>query len=151
MTEYNGLSLYRGDLFDSLSRHGLGWDSFFKSLNTNLDSVVSSTNYPPYNIIELGEDQYEIELAVAGFNDSDLIIEVRENRLNISGSKKERSEGRNYRHQGLASRAFARSFLLPEHMEVTGASLKDGILTVSMRFILPDEKKPRLIPIKTGP
>ena len=148
MTEYNSLSVYRGDLFDSLTRYGLGWDQFFKSLNPLLDNAVSSTNYPPYNIVENG-DIYQIEMAVAGFKESDLSIEAKQNRLTISGSKQVK-EDKTYRYQGLASRAFTRSFVLPEHLIVKGASLNDGILTIDLQYVVPEELKPKQIPIKTA-
>lgn len=149
MTEYNSLSVCRGDLFNSLTRYGLGWDQFFKTLDPLLDNIAaSSSNYPPYNIIENG-DIYQIEMAVAGFKESDLTIEFKQNRLTVSGAKQSK-EDKTYRYQGLASRSFLRSFLLPEHTVVKGALLKDGMLTIDLQYVLPEELKPRQIPIKTA-
>jgi molecular chaperone IbpA len=148
MTEYNSLSVYRGDLFDSLTRYGLGWDRFFDSLNPLLDTAVGSSNYPPYNIVDVGDSKYQIEMAVAGFKESELSIETKQNRLTVSGTK-DKKEEKTYRFQGLASRAFSRTFVLPEHLVVCGAALKDGILTIDLKYVVPEELKPKQIPIKT--
>lgn len=150
MTGYNELSLYRGDLFDSLSKYGLGWDSFFKSLNLDLNTAVESTKYPPYNLVETSENQYSIEMAVAGFDERDITVESNQNRLTISGSKESKTEGKTYHYQGLASRSFARSFVLPTNMNVVGASMKNGILTVNLEYHVPDAMKPKRIPIQIG-
>ena len=150
MTEYNSLSVYRGDLFDSLTRYGLGWDQFFNSLNPLLDTASGSSNYPPYNIVDSGDSKYQIEMAVAGFNESELSIEAKQNRLTISGSKEKKEETKTYRYQGLASRAFTRNFVLPEHLEVCGANLKDGILTIDLKYVIPEELKPKKIQIKSS-
>lgn len=150
MTEYNSLSVYKGDIFDSLTRYGLGWDSFFRNLNLDLNTAVESTKYPPYNLVETGENQYSIEMAVAGFDEKDISVEARQNRLTISGSRTDREENRTYHHQGLASRSFSRSFVLPEHMEVKAARIRNGILLIDLEYRIPESHKPRKIPILTG-
>lgn len=133
----------------SIHRFGIGFDSIFDDLLRTVDRQ-QSTSYPPYNIIKLGEDKFAIELAVAGFKEGDIEVNVENNLLTIAGSKvtELNSEGPVYLHNGISSRAFTRSFTLAEHVIVTGAAVTDGILTINLEQIVPEEKKPKQIPIK---
>jgi molecular chaperone IbpA len=123
---------------------GIGFDQLFQEF----DSInkENSNVYPPHNVVKLDEDQYVIELAVAGFAESELDIETVENSLVITGEKSEKDE-REYAHKGISARKFTRRFTLAEHVVVSGASLQNGILSVSLEKQVPEEKKPRKIVI----
>ena len=138
-----------------LYRSTVGFDRLF----TMLDQAASAdptTGYPPYNIERTGELDYRITVAVAGFAESELAIESRENTLTIRGSKEapQPSEDtkRHLLHQGIAARAFERRFQLADHVQVVGASLENGLLHVDLVREIPEAQKPRRIPIgKAGP
>lgn len=134
-----------------LLRQTVGFDRFndlFESLLR--DTSESFDNYPPYNIEKLGEDSYRITMAVAGFQQEDLNIVLQDGVLTVSGrtKKQEAAEGTQLLHRGIATRSFERTFRLADYIKVDEADLKDGLLTVSLTRIVPEEKKPRLIPIK---
>ena len=134
--------------FDSIWRDispfAVGFDSTFDTLELLASSRAKETNYPPYNIRKISEDQYAIELAVAGFEDKDIDIELVEETLTIKGNRpKEASDG--LLHQGLAARDFVKMFVLSDDMEIKGAALSNGMLYIGLERIIPDEKKPRKI------
>ena len=134
--------------FDSIWRDispfAVGFDRTFDTLALLASSKVNETNYPPYNIRKLSEDQYVIELAIAGFEEKDIDIELVEETLTIKGNRpKEVSDG--LLHQGLAARDFIKKFILSDNMEIKGAALSNGMLYVGIERIIPDEKKPRKI------
>jgi molecular chaperone IbpA len=135
-----------------LFRSTVGFDRFADLLDaaTRFDAGVS--NYPPYNIERTSENHYRISLAIAGFADKDVTIEVREGVLNVQGQREEAektSEQPTYLHQGIAARAFERRFQLAENVEVRGARLENGLLHIDLERVVPEEKKPRRIPINT--
>ena len=105
--------------------------------------------YPPNNIIKYDDRNFEIELAVAGFVQSDITIELKDNVLTVKGDRPVRRPETQYVHRGISTRKFAKSFRLSEYTEVTGASLKEGILTVGLTVKLPEEKAPILITINS--
>jgi molecular chaperone IbpA len=123
----------------------------FDSLASMLDQVASfdeqPDNYPPYNIERLTENEYRITMAVAGFGKEDVKIEVKENTLSIQGEKKEADKERTFLHRGIASRAFERRFQLADHVEVRGADVKDGLLSVDLEREVPERLKSRTIEI----
>ena len=134
--------------FDSIWRDispfAVGFDRTFDTLELLASSRTKETNYPPYNIRKISEDQYAIELAVAGFEDKDIDIELVEETLTIKGNRpKEASDG--LLHQGLAARDFVKKFVLSDDMEIKGAALSNGMLYIGLERIIPDEKKPRKI------
>ncbi len=134
--------------FDSfwrdISPFAVGFDRTFDTLELLASSRAKETNYPPYNIRKISEDQYAIELAVAGFEDKDIDIELVEETLTIKGNRpKEAGDG--LLHQGLAARDFVKKFVLSDDMEIKGAALSNGMLYVGLERIIPDEKKPRKI------
>ena len=134
--------------FDSIWRDispfAVGFDRTFNTLELLASSRAKETNYPPYNIRKISEDQYAIELAVAGFEDKDIDIELVEETLTIKGNRpKEASDG--LLHQGLATRDFVKKFVLSDDMVIKGAALSNGMLYVGIERIIPDEKKPRKI------
>jgi molecular chaperone IbpA len=118
----------------------------FDRLLNLLESAEGAPGYPPYNIARTDENHYRITVAVAGFGEKDLGIEVRDNVLTVTG-RREDSEKPAYLHQGIAGRAFERQFQLAEHVVVGAARLENGLLHVELERIVPEEKKPRRIPI----
>ncbi|WP_428030999.1 Hsp20 family protein [Ancylobacter sp.] len=133
-----------------LHRSTVGFDRLF-SLLDQVNSVDTSTTYPPYNIERTGENAYRITVAVAGFTEQDLSIEVKENGLSIRGDRKAEAAGKNeVLYQGIAARGFERRFQLADHVEVRGASLANGLLHVDLVREIPEAMKPRTIPISAG-
>ena len=107
--------------------------------------------YPPYNIERLGEDEYRITMAVAGFAPADIGIEVKGNALTVTGKKAEKTDVKvEYLHQGIAARAFERRFQLADHVEVKGAEMDNGLLHISLKREIPEALKPRTIAVKVG-
>ena len=109
----------------------------------------SQPSYPPYNIEKLDDDAYRISVAVAGFADSDLSVEVRENALIVSARKSDDNDERTYLHRGIATRAFERRFHLADHVHVTGAAHADGMLHIDLKREVPEALKPRQIEISS--
>jgi len=119
----------------------------FDHLMNELDHVARHANdhYPPHNILKTDEDNYLIELAVAGFKRDELEIEVKDRTLTISGEHK--SLGREYIHRGISTKKFKRTFRLSEYVQVHGADLVDGVLSVKLKVVIPEEMRPRKIAI----
>ena len=132
-----------------LYRSTVGFDRLF-SLLDGQPGVESTPSYPPYNIERTGENAYRITVAVAGFTDSDLGIEVKENALTIRGERKGEERRTDLLHQGIAARSFERRFQLADYVQVTGAQLENGLLHVDLVREIPEAKKPRQIAIATG-
>jgi len=132
-----------------LYRSTIGFDRLFSLLDqaSGADNAVAS--YPPYNIERTGENAYRLTLAVAGFGETELSIESRENTLTIKGAKEARNEGEAPKmlYQGIAARAFERRFQLADHVQVTGARLENGLLHVELAREIPEAQRPRQIPI----
>ncbi len=134
-----------------LFRHSVGFDRFDDLINNALRADQSG-GYPPYDIIRDADGRYRIVMAVAGFRESELNITVQENELRVSGRVEVAAndeEGRTWLHRGIARRAFERTFRLADHVRVTGAALKDGLLTVHLEQLVPEEAKPRMEPIQS--
>jgi molecular chaperone IbpA len=129
--------------FSPYFRSTVGFDHLFDMLEHAVDA---GNGYPPYNIERTDETNYRISVAVAGFAEKDLNVEVRDGVLTLTG-KREESEKQNYLHQGIAGRAFERRFQLAEHVEVRAAKLENGLLHIDLERIVPEEKKPRRIAI----
>ena len=121
----------------------------FDTMIDELDRISrrSSDNFPPHNIIKTDEGKYLIELAVAGFSESEIEVQVKERTLTVNGEHEDR--GREYIHKGVSTKRFERQFRLSEYVEVTGAQFKDGLLSVSLEVIVPDNKLPRKIKINS--
>ena len=134
--------------FSPLSRSAIGFDRLFNMLD-QVSQADSTNGYPPYNIERADESHYRISVAVAGFAEKDLNVELRDGVLTIAGKREEtqNSSAANLLHQGIAGRAFERRFQLAEHVEVRGARLENGLLHVDLEQIVPEEKKPRRIAI----
>jgi molecular chaperone IbpA len=131
------------DLFNDPFFIGFGRDIQRMKQNTE----IFSTNYPPHNLIKINDDSYLIELAVAGFSKEEIDVSVHGNQLDVHGLKIDEEES-SFVHKGIASRSFRKFFALGEYMEVTGASLKDGLLQITIDRIVPEDKKPKHIKIK---
>lgn len=132
----------------ALNRALVGFDSLFDNFETRFANQLN-TNYPPYNVGKLDEDHYFVELAVSGFKKDEITIEVSNEQLTIKGERKRDADAppTQYLHRGLSARDFQRQFQLAEHMVVKGAVIQDGILTIQLERIIPEEKKARLIDI----
>ena len=130
-----------------LYRSSIGYDGLGALIDSALRGADHSAAYPPYNIEALDENHYTIALAVAGFDNDELDINVENNMLTVRGQKGKEETERKYLHQGIANRAFDRKFNLAEHVEVTGADLNNGLLTLSLVREIPKTMKPRSIAI----
>lgn len=128
-----------------LYRSTVGFDRVFDLIDTL--GKAEAGGYPPYNIERLDENDYRITIAVAGFSEADLDIEVRENTLTVAGRRPESDEGRAFLHQGIAGRSFERRFQLAEHVKVDGARLVNGLLNLELRREIPEAMKPRKVAI----
>jgi len=134
--------------FAPFRRSTVGFDRLFDMLENNSFGQAQE-NYPPFDLLRVDDNHYRIELAVAGFNRDELDITSQQNVLIISGRKKEQ-EGDNYIHSGIANRSFERRFALADHIKVTGADLKDGLLSIDLVREIPESLKPKKIDISGG-
>lgn len=124
----------------------LGFEGLFEDLERIHSSARSGDNYPPHNIVKINDEKFLIELAVAGFTEDDLTVEVKEGILRVAGQIKD--QGNNvYVHKGISSRKFEKSFRISEFVVIDGADLQNGILVVKARVEFPEEKRPRKINI----
>jgi molecular chaperone IbpA len=131
----------------SIQRFAVGFDRMFDELSRTA-GTLNASNYPPYNIIKETETIWKIEVAVAGFDESELDVEIVNNELVVTGAvNKENKAEQQYLHQGIAGRDFERTFALADNVEVRGASVKNGILTVTLEHIVPESAKPKKIAI----
>lgn len=136
--------------FSPLFRSAIGFDRLPSLIDTAMRSDVSVGAYPPYNIEKVADDSYRVTLAVAGFAAEDLDVEVRDSLLVVKGAKPDGERKAAYLHRGIAARAFERRFQLAEHVEVRGAGLDNGLLTVDLVREVPEALKPRRIEVKAG-
>ena len=140
-------------IFNNLRPITVGFDNMFDHFEHMMDDSFfgrSVGNFPPYNIVKTGENTYDVELALAGFNKKDIEVEYKENLLTVKSKKQEetKDEDGNVIHRGISKRMFSKSFTIANDVEVKGAELKDGLLKVSMERIVPEHKKAKLIDIK---
>ena len=136
--------------FSPFYRSTIGFDRMAQLLE-NVSRVAEVDNgYPPYNIEAVGEDHYRVTIAVAGFAEGELEIQMRENTLFVSGEKKDEAAGTRYLHRGIAGRSFGKQFRLADHVRVENAWLDNGLLTIDLVRELPEAMKPRRIEITTG-
>ena len=135
---------------DALNRALIGFDTMFDQMERRYANSVPN-NYPPHNILKTGENQYEIQIAVTGFEKSEISVTVEANVLTVKGEGAESVRHENpeivYLHRGLATRDFVREFPLAEHMEVAGAEIRNGMLIVKLIRNIPESEKPRVIDI----
>ena len=124
-------------------------DPFFIGFQPNIttwSNLKGQNNYPPYNVIKQDEDTYIVELALAGFDKSDITVDADKDGLYVYADKKE--DNSEYQHKGISTRSFNKSFALGEFMEVVGAEFKNGMLSITVERIIPEDKKPKTIKIK---
>lgn len=134
-----------------LFRQSVGFDRFNDLFESALRNSESGSSYPPYNVEKHGDDHYRIVIAAAGLREEDLELQVERGVLTVVASKRERAnEGVSYLHQGIAQRAFKLSFRLADHIEVKAAGLDAGLLSIELERIVPEEAKPKRIPIGSG-
>lgn len=131
----------------SIHKFGIGFDQMFDEL-LRVTSQQATSNYPPYNIVKHSEDKFTIELAVAGFKEGEIDIQVEKNQLMVSGERAtEINSGLEYLHRGISARSFTRTWTLADYVEVKGADISDGILTIILERIIPEDQKPKKIAI----
>ena len=143
-------------IFNNLRPITVGFDDMFDHFEHMMDDGFFRTgaNFPPYNIVKTGENTYDVELALAGFGKDDIIVEYKENQLTVKSkpNKDPADEVEKYdegmQHRGISKRMFTRTFTIANDVEIKGAELKDGLLTVSMERIIPEHKKAKTITIK---
>ena len=133
-----------------LYRATVGFDQLADLMDRVLTDTNTAATYPPYNIEKTADDAYRITIAVAGFSDEDLTVEVREGALFVSARKSKEEDGRVFLHRGIANRAFERRFHLADHVRVTGASHVNGMLNIDLVREVPEALKPRRIEIANG-
>lgn len=135
----------------AIHKFGIGFDNIFDEL-MRVNAQQTNINYPPYNIVKHSEDTFAIELAVAGFREGDISITVEKNILTITGEQSskvyaETDTQPEYVHRGISARDFTRTFTLADHVEVIGATVENGILTVQLERQVPEEQKPKTVAI----
>ena len=139
-------------VWNSLRPFSVGFDSIFDEFDRMLESTERySTNYPPYNIKRVNDTDYRIEVALAGYDKDDIEVELKDSALTVRNKTKEQTideKGNGVIHKGISTRQFERAFTISEDIKVKDAELKNGLLTIDLERIIPDEKKPRLIEIK---
>ena len=134
-----------------LYRATVGFDQIADLMDRALAAETSNNSYPPYNIEKTADDSWRISIAVAGFAQDDLAIEVKERSLHVTARKSDETpEARTYLHRGIATRAFARRFHLADHVKVTGAAHENGMLHIDLMREVPEALKPRQIAIKSA-
>ena len=139
----------RLSIWNDLRPFSVGFDDLFDHFNDTLEySVKQQTSYPPYNINKVDELNYQIEMALAGFNKKDIEIKSADSQLTIKSVESDDKEEKETLHRGISKRKFSRTFTLADDIKVNGAELKDGMLLIDLEKIVPEEKKPRTIDIK---
>jgi len=136
--------------FAPLHRSTIGFDQIANLMDRVLANDVAQPSYPPYNIEKLNDDSYRITIAVAGFGEADLSVEVREKSLIVSARKADEDADKTYLYRGIATRAFERRFHLADHVQVTGAAHADGMLHIELVRQVPEALKPRQIQIASN-
>ena len=146
MVTSKALSLF--DNFNQLTPYAVGFDRVFDNLTRYVDNNATSTGYPPYNIRKEGEYNYAIEMALAGFAREDLEFEVADGLLSIRSVKEKSDDDVSNIYRGISFRKFVRKFTIADDIVVNGAKMENGMLSVDLERIVPEEKKPRLIEVK---
>ena len=140
-----------GDFITSLTPFTVGMDRMFRDLEQFSNSyVASSTGYPPYNIEQVDDGKWIISMAIAGFSEDDIEVSQKERNLTVKGKIKDKDDENEFVHRGIANRSFERTFRLGPHVLVKNAVLKNGMLTIDMEQEIPEEEKPKVIPISVS-
>jgi len=135
--------------FNTLLTRTVGFDRIAEMLDRTLNADVQPAGFPPYNIEKSDEDNYRITLAVAGFSEDELDIELRANELFVMGNKDGKNEA-TYLHRGISARSFRRKFHIADHVKVVGAGLENGLLHIDLVREIPESSRPRRIEIGKG-
>lgn len=133
---------------ETLNKALIGFDAMFNNFERRFANSISS-NYPPHNVVKIDDNNYEIQVAVTGFNKDEVTVELDQNILIITAGRPQEEE-RVYLHRGLAQRNFVKQFPLAEHIEVRGAEQKNGVLTIKLERVVPEALKPRRITVNYG-
>jgi molecular chaperone IbpA len=147
MTQLEIRTLDLPSFVNQIHRQTIGFDRMFEELNRTFANSRTDGNYPPHNVVKLDDTHYVIEVAVAGFAEDEIDIELKENVLTVKGEQVKRDQEVEYLHKGISARNFVRTFPLAEHIEVCGATVKNGILAIALEQLVPDEDKPKKIAI----
>jgi len=131
----------------ALNKALLGFDEIFNNFENRFANQINN-NYPPYNIIKQDENYYQLEIAVTGFTKDEITVEIDQNQLIVKGVRNKDVTEAEYLHRGLALRDFTRSWTLAEHMEVDQGTIKNGVLTIELKRVVPEALKPRVLKIK---
>lgn len=131
----------------AIHRQAIGFDQLFAQLDRHFANSKSDGNYPPHNVVRVDETHYLIEVAVAGFAENQIDVELKDHVLTVRGEKDKSDTEPEYLHRGISARNFVRTFPLAENVEVRGATVKNGILTIALEQIVPEESKPKKIAI----
>lgn len=142
LTKYNTSNISK--LLDEIDRFSIGLDPWFSNLNS---AYTTSSNYPPYDVIDMGDGRKRLEIAVAGFSRDDIEVYTEKNLLTVGATKKDK-DAEKYHYNGIAKRSFKRSWTLGDDVRVDDVMLKDGLLTVHLTTVIPDHQKKRSYTIK---
>jgi len=135
-------------VFHNINRYAIGFDHLMDHLvSLHSNNILTTNEYPPYDIIKEGESNYKIELAVAGFKKDELSIQLKDNTLTIKGESNSKNSNGDYLHKNIARRSFSKDFTLAENIEVGDAEFEDGVLGVSLTHNIPEEQRPKEISI----
>jgi len=133
-------------VFHNINRYAIGFDHLMDHLVTlHSNNNLTTNEYPPYDIIKEGENNYKIELAVAGFKKDELSIQLKENTLTIKGETNSKNSDGEYLHKNIARRSFSKGFSLADNIEIGSASFEDGVLSVHLTQNIPEEQRPKEI------
>ena len=128
----------------TIHRHAVGFDRLFQELSRTFASSKTDGNYPPHNIVQLDESNYQIEVAVAGFAENEIDLELTDNMLTVRGEQAKKDDV-TYLHKGIGTRNFIRVFPLGEYVEIRSATVKNGILTIALEIVVPEDKQSKKI------
>lgn len=133
----------------ALHRHAIGFDQLFDQIERTFANSRGNDNYPPHNVVKLDDSHFVVEVAVAGFKQDEINVELQDGVLTVKGEKAKAEEDKKpeYLHKGISARNFTRTFTLAENVEVRGATVENGILAVALELVIPEEKQPKKIAI----
>ena len=132
----------------TLHRRFIGFDQLFDELHRTFNPATKQDNYPPYNLIKTGENTYQIDVAVAGFAEQDLDVALEGRKLIVRGERQREEDAEyEYMHRGISGRNFEKTFPLGDNVEVKGAAVVNGILSIQLEHVIPEDEKPKRIAI----
>jgi molecular chaperone IbpA len=147
MTNFTLHTIDLPSFVNQIHRQAIGFDNIFEDLNRTFTNSKTEGNYPPHNVVKIDDTHYVIEVAVAGFTEDEIDLELKDNVLTVKGEQEKDEDKVEYLHKGISARNFVRTFPLAEHIEVRGATVKNGILAVALEQVIPEEDKPKKIAI----